>query len=156
PSGFADWPRPFLFRACHLDGLTVSPASGFYFDLHTFDLRAPALAPFRAILPRVATEGLGPGRGRATLERVEQLDLEEHALAVDDEPGPPCTIHLHAGTQPVSQVKLRFETPTELKSQGKVSERPEFAILFGRLRDRLSTLRALYGEGPIEVDFRAM
>jgi CRISPR/Cas system endoribonuclease Cas6 (RAMP superfamily) len=33
---------------------------------------------------------------------------------------------------------------------------PEFAILLARLRDRISTLRALYGDGPLEIDFRRM
>ena len=37
-----------------------------------------------------------------------------------------------------------------------MADRPEFGILFGRLRDRISTLRALYGAGPLEIDFRAM
>jgi hypothetical protein len=37
-----------------------------------------------------------------------------------------------------------------------VADRPEFGILAGRLRDRISTLRALYGAGPLEIDFYAM
>ena len=57
---------------------------------------------------------------------------------------------------PPDRVHLRFLTPTELKTGGGVSERPEFAVLFGRLRDRLSTLRALYGAGPLDIDFREM
>jgi hypothetical protein len=47
-------------------------------------------------------------------------------------------------------------TPTELKSEHQVADRPEFGILFGRLRDRISTLRTLYSSGPLEIDFRAM
>jgi hypothetical protein len=43
-----------------------------------------------------------------------------------------------------------------LKSGGALAKRPEFPILFGRLRDRISTLRALYGAGPLEIDFREM
>ena len=31
----------------------------------------------------------------------------------------------------------------------------DFAALFARVRDRISNLRALYGEGPLAVDFRA-
>ena len=34
------------------------------------------------------------------------------------------------------------------QERGEVAERPEFPILFRRLRDRISTLRALYGAGP--------
>ena len=51
---------------------------------------------------------------------------------------------------------MRFVTPTELKAGHQVAARPEFGILFGRLRDRISNLRALYGAGPLEIDFSAM
>ena len=53
-------------------------------------------------------------------------------------------------------MRIRFVTPTELKSEHKLADRPEFGILFGRLRDRVSTLRTLYGAGPLDIDFRAM
>jgi hypothetical protein len=52
----------------------------------------------------------------------------------------------------VSRVRVSFVTPTELKG----SDRPEFGVLFARLRDRISTLRALYQEGPLEIDFKGM
>src|SRR5438105_3761544 len=39
PSGLADWPRPFVFRATHLDGSTVPPGAPFHFDLNLFDTR---------------------------------------------------------------------------------------------------------------------
>src|SRR5215472_16722726 len=42
PSGFADWPRPFVLRAAHLDAATIPPRSPFFLDLHLFDLRQPA------------------------------------------------------------------------------------------------------------------
>jgi hypothetical protein len=56
----------------------------------------------------------------------------------------------------VESVTIRFETPTELKSAGGLAERPEFPILFGRLRDRISTLRALYGAGALDIDFKGL
>jgi hypothetical protein len=43
-----------------------------------------------------------------------------------------------------------------LKSGDRLAARPEFSILFARLRDRISTLSAIYGHGPLEIDFRAM
>jgi hypothetical protein len=55
---------------------------------------------------------------------------------------------------PVSRVVVRFLTATELKGGGAVVERPEFSVLMGRVRDRLSALRALYGPGPLQLDFR--
>ncbi len=50
---------------------------------------------------------------------------------------------------------VRFVTPTELKSGQQITARPEFGILAARIRDRISTLRELYGQGPLELDFRA-
>src|ERR1700744_5195628 len=36
PSGLSDWPRPFVFRARHLDGATIGPGDAFHFDLNLF------------------------------------------------------------------------------------------------------------------------
>jgi len=158
PSGLADPPRPFVLRAAHLNGHTISPGSRFFWDVHAFDVRNPPLAPLRQAWEKLAEEGLGPRRGRAFLEWVEQLDLEDRGQPVVEAPLPPLSIDLDspAGAPAVTTAKLRFLTPTELKSGGGLAERPEFAILFGRLRDRLGALRALYGRGPLEVDFRGL
>ncbi|MEX2264101.1 MAG: hypothetical protein WD696_19260 [Bryobacteraceae bacterium] len=59
----ADWPRPFVFRAAHLDGLTIRPAEDFHFDVHLFDVKDPALAYFVLAFAQLAREGLGPGTG---------------------------------------------------------------------------------------------
>lgn len=141
PSGLAEWPRPFVFRASHLDGLTIAPGQGFSFDLHYFDLRIPGADLFTVAFRRLATEGLGPGRGRAELRSVEEAMVN---------------IDLSETSPPVETVQLRFVTPTELKSGASVARSPEFGILFARLRDRISTLRSLYGGGPLDLDFRAV
>lgn len=49
---------------------------------------------------------------------------------------------------------VRFVTPTELKSGQQLAGRPEFGILAGRIRDRVSKLSELYGDGPPALDFR--
>jgi hypothetical protein len=156
PSGLADWPRPFVLRAGHLDGLTIAKGAGFFVDVHVFDLREPALAHFRAAFARLGESGVGPGRGRAELDGVEQLDLADGAETVTDTPRAPSAIGLDRDPAPVERVCVRFVTPTELKAAGGIAEQPEFAILFRRLRDRISTLRAFYGAGPLDIDFRAM
>jgi hypothetical protein len=51
----------------------------------------------------------------------------------------------------VDRVRVHFRTPTELKG----AEQPEFGILLARIRDRVSTLRELYGDGPLAMDFKA-
>jgi hypothetical protein len=55
------------------------------------------------------------------------------------------------GDQERQRLRIRFLTPTELKGTAQ----PEFGVLMARIRDRISTLRALYGSGPLGLDFRA-
>ena len=53
--------------------------------------------------------------------------------------------------EPATRIRVRFLTPTELKgrkTQGGERSPVAFHVLFGRLRDRISTLRALYGPAP--------
>jgi hypothetical protein len=58
---------------------------------------------------------------------------------------------LYAPDQTIRRLRVRFLTPTELKG----AERPEFGVLMARIRDRVSTLRELYGKGPLAIDFKA-
>jgi len=132
PSGIADAPRPFVFRAAHLDGVRVAPGEPFQFDMHLFD-RKPDAAP--RMIEAFAH------LGRATLESVDQETV---------------AIELNGAPERVARVRVRFVTPTELKADQRLIGRPEFPVLFGRLRDRISTLRALYGGGPLDIDFSAM
>jgi hypothetical protein len=150
PSGLAEWPRPFLFRPAHLDGVTAPSGGEFFFDVHIFDIHAPLLPHFERAFHRLAEKGIGPGRIRARLERVERLGLDDRSAEQA------CVLPLDPDPTPTERIVLRFATPTELKNEGRLAEKPEFAILFARLRDRLSTLRALYGPGPLAVDFRGM
>ena len=61
-------------------------------------------------------------------------------------------LNLNPVLEPVSRVKVEFLTPTELKG----GEGADFGVLFARLRDRISSLRAFYGEGPLPIDFLGM
>ncbi len=164
PSGLHDWPRPFVFRAAHLDGATIEPGRPFHFDVHVFDLKDPVIVYFVLAFAQIAKEGIGPRRGRARLVRADQLDASGRAAArvydgqtfVPNELLPPIRLALSADAEPVGKVRVRFLTPTELKHGQLLATRPEFAVLFGRIRDRLSTLRALYGPGALEIDFKGM
>jgi hypothetical protein len=141
PSGLQDQPRPFVFRAACLDGRTIHAEERFWFEVNLFETRNPPLESFAQSFGRMAKAGLGPGRGRADLVSVEQ-----RSISISLEPNA-------AGARTVS---VEFVTPTELKSGEHLVARPEFGVLFARARDRISTLRALYGAGPLEIDFRAL
>jgi hypothetical protein len=139
PSGLDNWPRPFVFRAAHLDGRTIVAGEQFYFDLNLFDLRnAAAAGQLGRTFAELAREGFGPSRGRAE-------------LAVFSPPAEPLVLTLEPVPQPVERVRVQFLTPTELKG----ADRPEFGVMAARIRDRLSTLREFYDDGPLPIDFRA-
>jgi hypothetical protein len=158
PSGLKDWPRPFVFRTAAVDGREIEPGGEFQIDMHVFDSRPELMAAIRATFEQLGESGLGPGRGRAALRRIEQIGADDCACEMGARPGPPSTASLdpEPAERAVRHVRLRFVTPTELKGGGASGDGPEFGVLFARVRDRISTLRALYGAGPLEVDFRGL
>ena len=129
PSGLADWPRPFVIRAASLDGQTLKPGDPFSFGLNLFDIRNPALEHVT----------------RAFAQWADLISVERSQVVID----------LSPGSTPVSRIRVEFQTPTELKAAGGVGS-AEFSVLLARARDRVSTLRSLYGAGPLEIDFREL
>lgn len=161
PSGFAEWPRPFVLRTRPLDGQVFFPRKPFSFDVHLFDLRNPELPSFVKAFALIARQGMGPLRRRAKLTSVEQLDADGRVLGqVWD--GKKCANLFEPASVPLTgngaapSLSIRFLTPTELKCDGGLAARPDFPVLFARVRDRISILRTLYGPGPLEIDFRAL
>lgn len=148
PSGFADWPRPFVFRVRELDGRTFAAGDRFGFGMHLFEVREPGIASIAETFARLADEGLGPGRGRADFLGVESLGADGELS------DGPMELSLEPPAERVERVAVEFLTPFELKSEGRLLERPEFGALAARIRDRVSLLRELYGEGPAAVDFK--
>jgi len=137
PSGLADRPRPFVFRASHLDGRTIPAGAGFHFDMHLFNTKHPAAPALQDAYARLSQSGLGAARARTTL-----VSIGKERISIPFAPP----------QESAARVRVQFLTPTELKG----ADRPEFGVLFARLRDRISTLRTLYGPGPLAIDFRAM
>lgn len=156
PSGLADRPRPFVFRAAHLDGKSIAAGQSFHFDLHVFVREDPAFPVFRTVFGEVAREGFGATRGRADLCSVSQLGSGRTVQTTLTQGGsvpPPVVVPLDRASPPARRLRIRFVTPTELKAGAQLASRPEFSILFGRARDRVATLAALYGSGPLQLDF---
>jgi hypothetical protein len=76
PSGLADWPRPFVCRATHLDGRTAHAGESFHFKLNLFDIHSPAVAYLVLAFGQLAREGLGPQLSRVELASVSQRDAQ--------------------------------------------------------------------------------
>lgn len=138
PSGLADPPRPFVFRVRNLDGAEIGPGERFEVGINLFQVTEAARELVTRAFTEAARDGFGPGRGRAELTgtsgEVVALDLAPAS------PAPP-------------RIRVAFLSPTELKHDGRIAERPSFAILAARARDRVAALRALYGAGTPEIDF---
>ena len=160
PSGLADWPRPFVVRAAHLDGQRIPGGELFGFDFLIFEVHDPALAYFVFSFSQLMREGLGPGRSAAELVAIHSLKSSSETgeqvfdgkILLDPKP---VKISLEAEER-ASRVVIRFLTPTELKANGQIVREPLFEVLFARVRDRIHTLRQLYGEGPLPLDFSGM
>ena len=51
--------------------------------------------------------------------------------------------------------EINFLTATEFKGAEDWDATPSFAVLFRRVRDRISALSSFYGERPLVIDFAA-
>jgi len=129
PSGLHDPPRPFVLRVRHLEGATLQ---NFHIGLNVFQTNDADLVAIRQVIDDLARESL-----HAELHGIEGSDILRLPLS---------------GAPLIERMRVTFLSPTEIKNQ----ERPEFGPLFSRIRDRISTLRALYGTGPLEIDFKAI
>jgi hypothetical protein len=140
PSGLADHPRPFVFRARHLDGRTFQPGETFSFDLNVFALDPGVMESFQRGFASLSHRGLGPHRGKAEMRCAIPIE--------------PVSLDLTPAASAPRKIRVEFLSPTNLKHDGCITDQPDFPILFGRSRNRISTLRALYGPGPLDFDFR--
>ncbi len=140
PSGLADPPRPFVFRAAQLEGRAWEAGEVFSLGVHLFDRANPGVESFRKAFAEWERLGLGPGRARVRLDGAEA--------------SPVCSLSLEPET--ADRTAVRFVTPTELKVDGAIARRPEFGVLFARVRDRIATLQAIYGAGALDLDFAGL
>jgi hypothetical protein len=138
PSGLRDLPRPFVLRTRPLEGRSIAPGENFELRLHLFDPRASDLTA--AAVREACVRGIGPAR--------IPLSLVEFAL--ED-----FTFDLKCREAAPDGLLVRFLTPVELKGWIGVPPLP-FDVLAARLRDRISALRAAYGPGPADFDFRGL
>ena len=129
PSGLSDWPRPFVLRVAQLEGLSFQARERFCVGLNLFDTRGLALEHLT----------------KAFAHWADLISVEHESVTVD--------LSLH--TAPVSRIRVAFQTPTELKANGQ-DAKGQFSVLLARARDRVSTLRSLYGTGPLEIDFSGL
>lgn len=111
----------------------------FSLGVNVFDLATEVMAAIETGFRAIAAAGVGPQRSPIMFLEIETLD--------------PISIDLSASAEPVESIRVQFLTPTELKGIADWVQNPEFSTLACRIRDRVSTLCSLYGEGPLSINF---
>jgi len=164
PSGLASPPRPFVFRFGDEE-----------IGLNLFTRREPPIELFAGVMgelglelanaPSLLSLPLAPRAAHISRLRVRFLTATElgktRAIAPSrrggdeseqENPRPDAT-----GLRPprARGTHVPEETKMLLVPDGFSDEIPEFGVLARRIRDRISTLRSLYGAGPLDIDFRA-
>ena len=164
PSGLHDWPRAFVLRAGHLDGKTMIWRGVLFISICMFSIYRHCACELNHAFAQLGAEGLGLGRKKVELIRVESLCEDASVGQVLYSEGrihpriEPAVISfpLKASATGETRLAVRFATPTELKSESRIVSRPEFAVLAGRIRDRVSTLCELYGHGAPLINYKAL
>jgi hypothetical protein len=151
PSGLADSPRPFVFRARHLDGCTIQAGQPFHFDLHVFALDPVVLAYFVLTFAALAREGLGPRRGKADLQCVRRIAVGSFPEQVLYEGSVQMMADSVAAASldldPIASAPISYSVGScrrRVKHEQHVTNRPEFPILFRRIATGSARCKALW------------
>jgi hypothetical protein len=164
-----DIPRPFVFRAPETNQTCYNPGEAFQFELILVG-RALNYLPYFAIAFRnLAEMGIGLNRAKCSLDKIEEInphggDSEPKIIYGGNDKYIKAAEGISAGKwirerlltrgMGTTRVTIRFMTPTFLRADGNIVERPEFHHVFKRLRDRISSLSSFFGPGDINIDFR--
>jgi len=153
-----DIPRPFVIKP-PLDGKQVyGPGEPLRFDMVLVG-RCRDLFPYVIVsIKELGRCGIGVGRGRFRIGRVECLDAEggtQEVMKARDNLVHTPRRDIHLGSAPElkqDRIRVRFLTPVLLKEKGQWV-RPSFSALMKRLRDRIAALSYFYQGRPMEMDF---
>lgn len=116
--------------------------------------------------------GIGPRRGRFELANIEAIKNSESVSIYDantkmvkNEYYSTTYDDLKSEMEKLNKYKIKIEflTPTRIrynstgeKGKSQVVRVPEFHHIIKRLRDRINVLAVVYGEGPLEIDFKGL
>jgi hypothetical protein len=134
-------PRPFALRCRNLDGGNYSTGEIFSVQLNLFLPNLELLASLTAAFTAMGDSGFGPTRSRAAL--MSGPDHIRHVIRLDEP------------FEQAREIKVHFQTPTELKSNGEVGAPGSFSVLFARAYERLYRLTTRYGFGNVAVSRKA-
>ena len=160
-----DIPRPYIIIPPQTGARCYAPGEQLTFGLTLFGSIIRLLPYLMLSMSAFEAAGLGKHRedqdgkrGRFTVKRVEcyhplsgarqiiyqagKVQVEAATLAVTA-----TDVQAKAATLPKEKITLHFLTPTRIKDQEQPMQHVQFRPLIHRLLERLSALRAEYGDG---------
>lgn len=159
-----DLPRPFVFEPPPSGHDVLEPGAPLDVGLTTFGSAQGSLPYLVVALQSLGDQGLGRTRGRLKLDRVSaetpagtaEVFTAGDATVRTRTPPLRLTNLLRPGDERATRLRVRFLTPTTLKRDGHLVERPTFGDLARRIRDRVSSLASFFGDGPLDIDFAGL
>ncbi len=167
-TGNQNIPRPFVVKPPLSTQTTYAAGDDLVFEMTVAGSAVEYLPYFIVALRELGTSGFGLNRARVRLARVEQIEADGAASPVFDDtsnlvrPQPARSLDLNATSDRCDALTLNFLTPTTLKAgstadhAGQLVHRPQFHHVLKRLRDRINALSTFYGDGPLDIDFKAL
>lgn len=158
---FSNIPRGYVLNASALPENNLQPADTFSFDLTLVGHTARYLPYFIYVFRALEEAGLGAqreeGHGRFELAHVRALipnggsevifDRKEDALRASTD-ARPITDWLPENQTVPNQLTLRFTTPTQIKHERTLVEKPDFHHVVRSFFRRLSNLSLFYNDQP--------
>jgi len=167
-------PRPYVTRPPIDAARTYPPGEALQFGLGLFG-SAAALYPYVVLAAHTLEQSgiglrlreLGGRRGSLRITEIAAVNpltgmhqqfyaaasgqIRQPGLAIDAE-----AVRSYAATLPTDRITLRFHTPMRLIEQDRLLKQIALRPLIQRLMRRLDDLSIAYGDGPLNLDFRAL
>lgn len=153
-------PHPFVL---HLDlhGGELAPGAPYALGFTLIGRGAQHLPHIIHALERAGAAGIGQGRGKLALERIDQFDPDGADWTSIYRPGQSC--EPRAAITPAipaapDQVRVILQTPLRLKREAGIVGVKDFTFgaLFSNLLRRISMLTYFHTDTPLETDFAGL
>jgi hypothetical protein len=165
-----DPPRPFVLMDPHPGSPSLPAGESIALGLVLVGTAVVDLPYFVVSLRRLGSDGIGVARVRLDVEAVRCADAFDMAGPVVFERGSelvrPARVPLRArdlmrpGDAEAHRVRVRFITPTDLRTESaaaeSASQAPPFGVLVRRARNRAGALATFFGDGAIAHDAPAL
>lgn len=157
-----DIPRPFVIKPPLESKEIYQPGERLSFDMVLVGKASDYLPYFIVTFKELAQTGLGRTRAPVELVSVESIDSQNvpsliysHASNMVRPPRESISWDgLSGDSSAAREITVEFLTPTLLKADGRLVQKPEFAPLLKRLRDRINALAYFYCGQGLDLDFK--